>query len=108
MLDGGGDDLFAFRLRLQRGNERSGIRLGATGSEDDLGVVFRAEQFLHLHARLLDGKADLVAKAVHRDRIPSARATPHAPKTASNVQLKTSIAVDNRSAKSFFIGFLVG
>ena len=66
MLDGGGDDLLALGLRLQCGKDRGGIRFGAAGGEDDLGIVFRAEQLLHLHARFLDGEADLVAEAVHR------------------------------------------
>ena len=66
MLDDGGDDLLAFRLGLERREDGGGVGLGAAGGEDDLRVVLGAEQLLHLHARLLDRQADLVAEAVHR------------------------------------------
>ncbi len=65
----GGDDLAALGLGLEGGQDGGVVRLGAAGGEDDLRVVGRAEQRLHLATRVLHRLAHLRAEAVDGRRI---------------------------------------
>ena len=75
MLDAGGHDLFAFRLRVQRGVDRGIVALSPATGEDDFGrdavlVPERgSEQVRDPAARLLDIGRDAAAEAVDAGRI---------------------------------------